>query len=557
MKLEQKLIQLIQASITKTFPQLDILEFAPIELDLPKERNHGDFSTNIAMRLSSQLRKPPLDIANSLVDSLKSLLTKDTFVSEIRAEKPGFINFFLSGETYLDILCQVLKDCKALVSQDLGKADKVQIEFVSANPTGPLSVAHGRQAAVGESLSRIFNFFNYKVTKEYYLNDEGNQMNLLGVSILARYQELQGKPGNFPEDGYQGDYVKDIASQIIENKAFLKADDALKLREAATEYGLQYLLKVIKKDLEDFGVTFDIWYSQRDLRTSGKIEKALQFLKDKGYTYEQEGALWFKSTEFGDDKDRVLIKSDGSFTYLAPDVAYHQDKFKRGFKRVINIWGPDHHGYIPRIKAAVQALSVDSERLSIIIVQLARIFKAGVPLVMSTRRAQYITLREVMDEVGADAAKFFFLTRRTDSHLDFDLEIAKRQSSENPVYYVQYAYARIAGIFKLAKEKKIKFNASSKADFSLLTEAQEKELLRLLIRFPFSVSTALRVLDPYPICQYLMELATEFHRFYDRHKVLLEDNPDLANARMQLAEAVGIVISQGLELLAIKSPQRM
>ncbi len=554
MKIKKELHKLLQLASKEAFGELNPSDLALIEIELPEEKAHGDFSSNIAMKLAKILKKPPLEIAKGIQQELSKKINKEHFLGDIRVEKPGYINFFLKSEAYYDFIINLLKDSESAISEDLGKGEKVQIEFVSANPTGPLSVAHGRQAAVGESLSRIFKLFNYKVTKEFYLNDEGNQINLLGASILARLYELENKPFQLPEDGYQGEYIKDIAKEILDSK---KTKEDLKLLEYSTEFGLEYLLKIIKKELEDFGVKFDVWYSQKNLRTSGKIEEVLKFLKSKNYIYEKDGATWFKSTSFGDDKDRVLIKSDRSFTYLTPDIAYHQDKFKRGFSRVINIWGPDHHGYIPRMFAAVQALGVEKERLSIIIVQLARIFKSGVPLVMSTRRAQYITLREVMDEVGSDVAKFFFLTRRTDSHLDFDLAIAKRQSSENPVYYIQYAHARIAGIFKLAKEKKIKEASDSKTDFSLLKESDEKKLLRLIFRFPFCLLNSLSILDPYPISQYLIELATQFHKFYDRHKVLVEDNPELANARLKLAKAVGMVISQGLKLLAINAPERM
>ncbi|MEW6009118.1 MAG: arginine--tRNA ligase [Candidatus Omnitrophota bacterium] len=554
MRIEKELTKLLQKTTKEVFSQLKENDLAMIEIELPKDKNYGDFSSNLAMKLAKTLKMPPLEIAQTLQNALSKKISKGAFLDNIRVEKPGYMNFFLKKTAYYDFLVNLLKDPNSAISEDLGKGKKVQIEFVSANPTGPLSVAHGRQAAVGESLSRIFELFNYKVTKEFYLNDEGNQINLLGVSILARLYELQDKPFSLPPDGYQGEYIKDIAKAFL---AKIKKIEESKLLESATEFGLKFLLEIIKKELEDFGVKFDVWYSQKNLRTSGKIEAALKFLKCKNYVYEKDGATWFKSMDFGDDKDRVLVKSDGTFTYLTPDIAYHQDKFKRGFDRVINIWGPDHHGYIPRIFAAVQALGIKKDRLSIIIVQLARIFKAGVPLVMSTRKAQYITLREVMDEVGSDVAKFFFLSRRTDSHLDFDLELAKRQSNENPVYYIQYAYARIAGIFKLAKEKKIKEVPHSKTDFTFLKEEEEKELLRLVFRFRFSLLNALSLLDSYPISQYLIELATEFHKFYDKHKVLVEGNPELANARLKLCQAVRVVILEGLELLAINAPERM
>ena len=561
MDIKTEIIELIKNSLGKTFPQTKDTPLPDIELEYPKDPIHGDFSTNIAMKLAKPLKMPPADIAASLAGELNRDINQGSLIGSIRVEKPGYINFIINEKIYHDFLIEVLADCRKALSRNLGKNEKIQIEFVSANPTGSLSVAHGRQAAVGEALARIFDLFGFKVTREYYLNDEGNQINMLGASIIARIREFKGERLDFPADGYLGEYIKDIAKEIMDGEPSRFEDLSInvdpKLLEFVSEYGLNYILNIIKKELEDFGVKFDVWFSQKALRESGKIDKALESLKDKGLAFDKDGALWFNSTKLGDDKDRVLIKSDGSFTYLAPDIAYHQDKYKRGYERVINIWGPDHHGYIPRMMAAVEALGVERKRLSIIIVQLARIFKAGVPLVMSTRKAQYITLREVMDEVGSDVAKFFFLTRRTDSHLDFDLELAKRQSSENPVYYVQYAHARIAGIIKQSKEKGIKETSISKIDFGLLQEAEELALLRSLYKFQSSLFTALEILDPYPITQYLIGLATEFHKFYDKHKVLVEGNDELANARLGLAKAVGLVLSQGLDLLAIKSPERM
>ncbi|MBU2540962.1 MAG: arginine--tRNA ligase [Candidatus Omnitrophica bacterium] len=553
MKTKKEVARLLKTSLEQALGKLSDFNLEDIELELPKAKAHGDFSSNLAMKLARKLKRPPLDIANSIREVISEKIDEKSILSSVRIEKPGYINFFLKQGTYHKFLEGILKNRKGLLNhQDIGKGAKVQIEFVSANPTGPLSVAHGRQAAVGESLSRILEAFNFKTTKEYYLNDEGNQINLLGASILARIQELRNEAYRFPEGGYEGEYIRDIAREILKRKKQAKYN----IDECA-DFGLKFIFDTIKKDLDDFGVKFDVWYSQKSLRKSGNIDKVLKLLKDKGYSYEKDAAVWFASTRFGDDKDRVLIKSDASATYITPDIAYHQDKFKRKFSRVINIWGPDHHGYISRLKAAVEALGIDRERLSIIIVQLARIFRGGKPLAMSTRKAQYITLREVMDEVGADVAKFFFLTRRTDSHLDFDLELAKSQSKENPVYYIQYAYARIFGVFKQAKDKKIKELPFSKVDLNLLKEEEEAILLRLIFRFPFSLFTAYKILDPYPVCQYLIELAGEFHKFYDRHKILLEDNLPLANARMALAKAAGIVISNGLACLAIKSPERM
>ena len=417
------------------------------------------------------------------------------------------------------------------------------LEFVSANPTGPLSVAHARQAAVGDALAKVLDFAGFKVKKEYYLNDEGNQINILGHSVELRLKELEGKRIEFPEDHYHGDYISDIARNVKAKKC--------RVGDFGT-YAADYILKIIKRELRDFRVEFDCWYSQKALRKSGKIEKALRFLEQKDLLYRQDGAVWFKSTRFGDDKDRVVVKSDGSYTYLAPDIAYHREKYRRGFTWLINLWGPDHHGYISRIKAAVQALGKDADSLSLIIVQLATIFRAGQQIQMSTRRGQYITLREVLDDVGCDAARFFFMMRRTDSHLDFDLEVAKKKTSENPVYYVQYAHARISSILGNSPLRL----KTRELNPVLLEEPEEIALIKKLWELFYILEVCLKTTDPYMLTVYLQELAETFHKFYDRHRVLGQDQ-QLTQARLALIEACRIVISCGLDLLGISSPRKM
>jgi arginyl-tRNA synthetase len=461
----------------------------------------------------------------------------------VKVEGAGFINFYLSEKYFYAQLEDIISVGENFGRLDYGKKIKVLIEFVSANPTGPLSVAHARQAAVGDVLANILKFLGYKVKREYYLNDEGNQIDILGESIKLRLKELAGEKIEFPGNYYQGEYIYEIAKKFTVHSSQSKV---------LADYGVKYILKIIKKELDDFGVKFDYWYSQKKLRQSGKIKKGLDFLKQKGFLFEQDGALWFKSTQFGDDKDRVVVKSDGSYTYLAPDIAYHQDKFKRGFSWLINLWGPDHHGYISRLKAAVKALGKDPGSVSIIIVQLASVFRAGVQIQMSTRRGQYITLREVLDEVGADAARFFFLMRRTSSHLDFDLEVAKKQTPENPVYYVQYAHARICSILRNSR-KKIKLKG---ADLNLLKEKEELELIKKLWQFSYVLDICLKTQDPYLLTVYLQEVAESFHRFYDRHRVLGESEP-LTKARLLLIEATRIVLANSLGLLRISRPQRM
>ena len=516
-----------------------------LELEPPKDSNFGDLSTNIALKTSRLVKQSPLEIADKIVKELKEKLGKWGLEEDIQDIKNqnGFINFFFTNNYYYKQLKDILLLKNKFGKKNFGKSKKVLIEFVSANPTGPLSIAHARQAVIGDVLANLLSFLGYRVKREYYLNDEGNQVNILGQSIRLRLEELSGKKIEFPADYYQGEYIYTIAKEIKNKK--------LKIKNFS-QYGINYILRIIKKELKDFGVDFDYWYSQKRLRRQGKIKKTLGLLKEKGFLYEEGGALWFASTRGGDEKDRVVVKQDGNYTYLAPDIAYHQEKYKRGFRWLINFWGPDHHGYIKRLKAAVEALGKMPESLSIIIVQLASIFKAGTPLQMSTRRGEYISLREILNAVGKDTSRFFFLMRRTSSHLDFDLDIAKKHTSENPVYYIQYAHARICGILS-----KIRINLNpKKIDFSLLKEKEAIILLRTLSEFPYYIYIILRTLDPYILTVYLQDLANDFHKFYDLHRVLTEDSK-LRVSRLALIKGVQIVLSQGLRLMGVSQPQRM
>lgn len=534
--------------IKKSLENLGLAEglTSEIILDFPTDAHFGELSTSLPLKLAKAFKKSPVKIAKELTDIIKSELEKNNlakYIREIKVEGAGFINFYFSNVFFHEYLQGVLINKEKSFQPNLGAGKRVLIEFVSANPTGPLSVAHARQAVVGDVLANILSFLGFIVEKEYYLNDEGNQINILAASTGLRMRELQGEAIEFPENYYQGDYIKDIAAGML--KRGIKIEDS-------PDYPADYILKIIRQELDDFGVKFDTWFSQKSLGASNRIKKTLDLLKQKGFLYEEDSALWFKSTQFGDDKDRVVIKSDGSYTYLAPDIAYHEDKYKRGFDWLINLWGPDHHGYINRLKASVQALGKDAKSLSIIIVQLATIFRSGVPVQMSTRRGQYITLREVLNEVGPDAARFFFVMRRTASHLDFDLEVAKKQTSENPVYYVQYAYARICSI--------LRNNPSGAkpvdADLALLKEKEEIELIKKLWQFPHILHMCLVTEDPYMLTVYLQEAAEYYHKFYDLHRVLGEDEK-LTQARLALCEATRIVIAVGLELLGIARPEKM
>lgn len=555
--IEQDVISLLEGSVKSVIADLSIKLSSPdeakIELDIPKEKAHGDIASNIAMRLSKLARKTPLDLANLITSQVRKDLADSglgSSIGRIEAKAPGFINFFLSDGYLYGILKTIKKVDASYGSSDIGKSAKLQIEFVSANPTGPLTIAHGRQAAIGDSLANIMQFLGYNVTREYYLNDEGNQMNILGNSIRIRYMSLCGIELPFPEDGYKGTYVHDIAKAFFD-----KFGDKHKGEGAPDifrEFGLEWMMADIRKDLEDFGVKFDVWFSQRKLRESGKVEATLQYLRGKGYIYEQEGAVWFRSTGFGDDKDRVVIKSDGSMTYLAPDIAYHREKFARGFSGLIDIWGPDHHGYIPRMKAAIQALGHPVGSLSVLIVQLASLYRGGQQVRMSTRAGEFVTLREVIDEVGKDVGRFCFTMRRISSHLDFDIDVVKKESSENPVFYIQYAHARIWSILDYAKDTPV----SGKFDPAFLKEPEEIGLIRALRQFPLVVNLSGRHLEPYIILQYLQDLASMFHSFYNKHRVVSED-ASLTGARMALVDCVRIVLANGLRLLGVSLPRKM
>lgn len=541
--IQENIIQLIRESLKGL--GIDDASFEDLRLDFPQDSRFGDLSTNIAMRLSKLFKKPPREVALNLVALINSGLGKSClkdYIKEVKVEGVGFINFYFNDKYLYAELQAILKRGKEALRFNPGQGKRVLIEFVSANPTGSLSVAHARQAAVGDALANILDFLGFKVKREYYLNDEGNQINILGKSVELRMKELAGEKVDFPQDYYQGEYIYDIAKEAKRKGVGVGG---------LGSFAAGYILAIIRQELNDFGVEFDCWYSQKELGESGKIEKALELLKKKGFLYTQEGALWFKSTAFGDDKDRVVIKSDGAYTYLAPDIAYHDDKYKRGFKWLINLWGPDHHGYISRLKASVAAFGRDPASLSILIVQLATIFRDGKPVQMSTRRGEYITLREVLDEVGKDAARFFFMARRTSSHLDFDLAIAKKQTSENPVYYIQYAHARI---YSILRNSTVKLNKN--ADLSLLKEEEESALIKKLLQLSCILNICLNTQDPYMLTVYLQELAETFHKFYDSHRVLSNNEP-LTQARLELIEGVRIIIALGLDLLGVSKPEAM
>lgn len=538
---------------------------APV-LEIPRSRAHGDLASSIGLQLASQLRKPPLEVAESLAQRIL-LLLKDSSLKEsidrVEVKPPGFLNFFLKEAFLYSVLQEVLVKGPDYGRSSLGKGRKALVEFVSANPTGPLSVAHGRQAAVGDALANLLSFAGYRVAREYYLNDEGTQIDLLGASILARAREKLGKPLEFPENGYKGQYVVSLAEKLIEHSR----ESEFNLPEAqakARRFGVGELTRLIRGELDQFGVRFDRWFPQSSLSRFWHLRRTLNLLKRRGMLYESEGAWWLKSTVFGDDKDRVVIRSDGRLTYIAADIAYHRKKFQRGFTLLVNLWGPDHHGYIPRLKAAVQAMGFPSEALQVRIVQLCTLKRGTETIPMSTREGQFITLTQVIQEVGPDAARFFFLLRKLDAHLEFDLDLAKKHSLENPVYYIQYAHARICSILVHQGVRPLWGLKGSdplvgkrcQVDYSLLVAEEEMGILRLLREFPGVVETSAKSLEPFGLVAFLQELAEAFHRFYDAHRVISESEK-LTATRLRLVQAARTVLATGLRILGVSAPERM
>ncbi len=526
----------------------------PLFLSVPKEAEHGDLATNLAMMLARGEGKPPRAVAETIVRHLQD---PAKILAEVTIAGPGFINFRFAPAYWWSCLADCERAGDAFGRSDVGRGTRVQIEFVSANPTGPLHVGHARGAVTGDALARLLTATGHAVEREYYVNDAGNQMEMLGKSTYARYQELSGRTVAFPEDGYHGDYVREIAAAIREREGDRWADaDPAEARAHMRDAASGALLDAIRDDLAMLSITFDAYVSERKLRADGAVDATLAALAERGVVYEAEGARWFRSTDFGDDKDRPLVKSGGEFTYFGADVAYHRDKLARGFDRVIDVWGADHHGHIPRMKAALTALGLDASRLEVVLVQVVSLTRAGVPVRMGKRSGSFVTLREVVEEVGADATRFFLLMRKSDAQLEFDLDLAKQRTAENPVFYVQYGHARVASIFKQAAALGLDRAAAAAADVTRLGEADELALIRLLAQFPETVEQAALEREPHRVVFYVMQLAGDFHRYYNRNRILGEDR-ELAQARLLLAANVQKVIRVGLQLLGINAPESM
>lgn len=524
-------------------------------IEPPRDPQHGDLAANIAMVLAREAKTNPRALAEELAEKLRQ---KTDFISQVAVAGPGFLNVTFTPDFWRSVVLEVEAQGKAYGTSNLGQGKKTQVEYVSANPTGPLHIGHGRGAAVGDTLARILRFAGYDVHTEYYINDAGRQMRLLGLSVWLRARELAKLPVEWPEDYYRGEYIIDIAKEVLDNTPDLleKSDDIA--QDICYEYAMQSIMDGIKADLAEFRVEHQVWYSEKSLVERGAIEQTFDRLKKAGLAFEKDGALWFATSTLGDDKDRVLKKSDGTLTYFASDIAYHDEKYQRGFDYVIDVWGADHHGYIPRMRAAIAAIGRQQRDFDVVLIQLVNLLENGTPVSMSTRAGTFETLADVVKEVGVDAARFMFLSRKSDSPLDFDLELVKQRSMDNPVYYVQYAHARICAVLRRAAERGI--TMPPKADLALLAKLDTVEdlaLLRIVERFSDMIRAAAAHLAVHHISHYLTELAGLLHSYYGKHQVVQEDDHALTVARLALLRATAQVIANGLELLGVSAPDSM
>ncbi len=526
-----------------------------VVIEPPRDAKHGgDFAINMAMVLAREAKLPPRTLAENLLNPIKKL----PFVEDVSIAGPGFINITLCNEVWHKAILEMEAQGINYGKNDLGKGKKTQVEFVSANPTGPLHIGHGRGAAVGDSLARILRFCGYDVQTEYYINDVGLQMNTLGLSVWLRARELKNLDVVWPEQYYRGDYIIDIAREVLDREENLLDLPEAEGQDICYKYAMDSILDGIKKDLADFRVEHENWFSEKSLVAKGAVEEGFAKLKQAGHSYENDGALWFETTKFGDDKDRVLKKSSGALTYFASDIAYHNDKYARGFDYVIDVWGADHHGYIPRMRAAIEAIGREQADFDVVLIQLVNLLKNGQNISMSTRAGTFETLADVIQEVGVDAARFMFLSRKSDSPLDFDLELVKQRSMDNPVYYVQYAHARICALLRRAKEKGISIDENTNLnDFDCLTHVDDLALVRMAARFSQVVESAASNLSVHYVGNYLTEMAGILHSYYAKHHVVQEEDMPLTKARLALLRAVGQVFAGGLTLLGVSAPDTM
>jgi arginyl-tRNA synthetase len=585
--MKTRLASLLQQAILSLQTQGELPEeLTPtIKIEHTRDPSHGDYASNVAMMLAKPAKKNPRQIAQAIINSLP----EDSDVLSVDIAGPGFINFFINPLSQHAVIKQILEQGSRFGTSNIAKGKKVQVEFVSANPTGPLHVGHGRGAAYGATVANLLTAIGYDVHREYYVNDAGRQMDILATSVWLRYLELCGESIPFPSNGYKGGYIADIATLIKQSHGqtfnmpvsdvFLdipadepdggdkeKHIDGLIARAKESlgdknyriifDAALTSILGDIRQDLEDFGVHYDDWFSERSLMDKGAIDRAIEKLKASGYMYQKEGAWWFKSTEFGDEKDRVVIRDNGLTTYFASDIAYHLHTLERGYD-IIDVWGSDHHGYVPRVKAALQAMGADPERMKVLLVQFAVLYKGGEKMQMSTRSGQFVTLRELRDEIGADAARYFYVMRKAEQHMDFDLDLATSQSNENPLYYVQYAHARVCSVMRLLTEKGLSYSAQEGLKhLDQLAQTHETNLIDTLNRYPEKLTQAAQQYEPHQLNHYLRELSTQFHSYYNSHKFIVDDVA-LMQARLVLINATKQVLANGLQLLGVNAPESM
>lgn len=547
-QVKETLIEEIKASILKA----ELVESVPeIKIESPKDPKNGDYSSNIAMVLTKLARKNPREIAEQIVENLD---TAKANVKQVDIAGPGFINFYLDQQYLTTIIETALTKGETFGQSEERKNERIIVEYVSANPTGDLHIGHARNAAVGDTLSNVLNAAGYDVTREYYINDAGKQIENLALSIEARYNQALGTDTTLPEDGYHGKDIIAIGKDLAEKHPEIKDQPEASRIKTFRKLGLDYEMVKLKQDLNDFNIHFDNWFSETSLYESNKIDAVLDKMTELGYTYEQDGATWLKTTEFGDDKDRVLIKQDGTYTYFLPDIAYHYDKVERGYDKLINLFGADHHGYINRLKASLETFGVDSKRLEIQIMQMVRLLQDGVEVKMSKRTGNAITLRDIMDEVGVDAARYFLTMRSPDTHFDFDMELAKKESQDNPVYYAQYAHARISSIIRQAEEKGITIDTD--VDLTTITHEKAFDLLKKIAEFEPTIVSAAESRSPHRITNYIQDLAAQFHKFYNAEKVLTDDI-EKTKAHLALIEAARITLRNALNLIGVSAPESM
>lgn len=533
---------------------LKLEKIPSFDVETTREESFGDYAANAAMVLASSVRDNPRKIAKAIVDSLDD---REGLIERIEIAGPGFINFFIRDGVWKGLLEDIERFGDRYGETDTGRGRRVQVEFVSANPTGPLHIGHARGAVTGDVIASMLRAVGCSVSREYYINDVGNQMNTLGRSVFLRYRELQGETIDFPPEYYQGQYIRDLAAEILEREGgkFLAVEEKDVLA-FFTPHAANAIMQGIRDDLAAFGVVFDCYFSERDLYRDDGVAKLLHDLQERGFIYREGETLWFRTTDFGDEKDRVVVRENGEPTYFAADIAYHRNKYLRGFHTLIDIWGADHHGYLPRVYAAIQALGREKDTLKIVLVQLVSLLRDGKPVAMSTRSGEFVTLREVVDEVGKDAARYNFLMRRSDSQLDFDLEVAKKQSNENPVYYVQYAHARICSILRTAGERGCTVPAFNEADLGLLNLPEEMLLIKRITRYPEVLEGSAAALEPHRLTFYLNDLAAVFHGYYNKHRVISEEE-DRSRARLFLVTCIGTVLRNALRVLGVSAPEKM